>query len=110
MRRLTYAFKTPIVDHFRGKAKSPSLGIHSASAQAATEESRDVGAMFVPGHLLRELELLLVYQFLDDVSQNNAIVSVVRPRTVVFAERLSFKLLRFWDFMAEGQLDLFLRQ
>ncbi|CAL8993774.1 unnamed protein product [Prunus brigantina] len=35
----------PTVNHFRRNAKGPSLGIHWASAQAATEESRDVGAM-----------------------------------------------------------------
>ena len=48
MRRLTYAFKAPTVNHFRGNAKGPSLGILLTSAQAATEESRDVEAMFVP--------------------------------------------------------------
>ncbi|CAL9001613.1 unnamed protein product, partial [Prunus brigantina] len=57
---------------------SPELGVHHVD-----DRWREGLGVDLHGRLFRELELLLVYQFLDDVSQNNAVVGVVRPRTVV---------------------------
>ena len=51
--------------------------------------------------LFRELELLLLYQLLYDIMQDNTIVGAMRPRTVILTKRLSLELLGLRNLMTK---------